>query len=325
VIAIIAVLIALLLPAVQKVRGAAARIQCANHLKQLDLACHSHHDAAQGLPAGRVNKSSNPTDQAYYGPWDGEGYVSFLVALFPYVEQDALYRLYRQGFDSGQELSRWPEGGRGAVQAQPITKVLRCPADALPGDGVYQYYAPGENASWPQGLYYGLTSYGANWGTQLFPGAPSSGIPLVKDGAFHFNTRTRLTDFADGTSQTILLGERSHHEPRMRLLHPTSPPNQNLAYRGRWAEGVAHTSRQPLEQINWKLPASLDAGAPAQGTPAWNDVYHKRTGAYGSEHSGGANLAFADGSVKFVSEKISLLTLRALSTKAGGEVVAEDY
>jgi prepilin-type N-terminal cleavage/methylation domain-containing protein len=151
VIAIIAVLISLLLPAVQKVRAAAQRTQCLNHLKQLALACHNHHDAAQGLPAGAVLKSSSPTTQAYFGPWDGETYSSYLVPLLPYVEQEALYRLYRQGADSGQSLAFWPEGGRGAVYAQPVSKVLRCPADALPGDGVHQRNAPGEIASFPQG------------------------------------------------------------------------------------------------------------------------------------------------------------------------------
>src|SRR5262249_26060705 len=147
----------------------AARMQCQNHLKQLALACHNHHDAAQGLPAGTVNKTSIPTQVSYYGPWDGEVYASYLIPLLPYVEQEALYRLYRQGKDSGQNLASWPEGGHGAVLAQPASKVLRCPADALPVDGVHQLLAPGENASYPQGAYYGLTSYGANWGTQQSP------------------------------------------------------------------------------------------------------------------------------------------------------------
>jgi prepilin-type N-terminal cleavage/methylation domain-containing protein/prepilin-type processing-associated H-X9-DG protein len=318
VIAIIAVLIGLLLPAVQKVRDAAARMQCQSHLKQLALACHNHHDATQGLPAGQAIPS-DPT--SYYGPWDGERYNSYLVPLFPYVEQEALYRLCRQGYDSFQDLNTWPEGGRGAVNAQPASKVLRCPADALPADGVYQQYAPGE-AGFPQGQYWGLTSYGANWGTQQYPEGVS---PLLKDGVFHINTRTRLTDISDGTSQTILLGERSHNELRWRLMYPATPWKQNLAYRGWWASGLYWTSRQPFEQLNWKLPASLDAGAPDQYTPAWSDLVIKRAAVYGSEHSGGANLAFADGSVKFVSQQISLLTLRNLSTKADGEIIAEDY
>src|SRR5262249_17860687 len=153
-------------------------------------------------------------------------------------------------------------------------KVLRCPADALPADGAYQFYAPGENASYPQGIFYGLTSYGANWGTQQTP-IHLVGT-LVKDGVFHYNTRTRLTDISDGTSQTILLGEPPTHEPRWPPLWPDRPQNQNFLFWGKWVTGLTNTSRQPFEQLNWKLPASLDAGAPALGSPAWLDLYWKR-------------------------------------------------
>src|SRR5262245_19521918 len=269
VIAIVGLFIALLVPAVQKVRAAAARSECANNLKQIALACHSHHDAQDGLPAGQVRKSVNPTIQAWYGPWDGEEYPSYLVVLLPYLEQEALYGLYRQGIDTDQNLSDWPAGGRGAVFAQPAGKVLRCPVDTLPPDGVYQLFAPGENALYPQGQYFGLSSYGANWGTQLFPGSAST--PLKKDGPFHVNTRTRLTEFVDGTSQTILLGERSHFEPRWRLLYPTSytPGEQDFASWGRWSNGLEFTSRQPLElplRLELRFGFSFGGNTPASVT-----------------------------------------------------------
>src|SRR5262249_24953232 len=109
------------------------------------------------------------------------------------------------------------------------------------------------------------------------------------------------------------------NEPRWRLLFPTVPKNQNLVRWGWWVNGREYTERQPLEQMNWKLPASLDTSVPASTDPAWSSLFYKRLNVYGSEHPGGCNLAFADGSVKFVSDTTSLLTLSSLSTKATGD------
>jgi prepilin-type processing-associated H-X9-DG protein len=148
------------------------------------------------------------------------------------------------------------------------------------------------------------------------------GVPFQYAGAADRLRRRHLPDHPAGRAlppRATLATPLPHQppEPELRRLGP--------AVWAQWVSGQNHSSRQPLEQINWRLPASLDAGAPRQNSPAWNDLFYKRTGVYGSEHTGGANLAFADGSVKFVSETISLLTLRSLSTKNGGEPVAEEY
>ena len=305
VIAIIAVLIGLLLPAVQKVRAAAARAQCSNNLKQLALACHSYDAMRKGYPA--MTASANPSLS--------ERYVGYLVPLFPYLEQDAFFRLYQQGTVTGQDLSRWPEGGRGAIRAQSVGKVIRCPADALSPDGVYQDFAPGENASYPQGILYGLTSYGANMG------ANTSSV----GGAVENTIRIQQTSVTDGTSQTILFGERSTNEPLWRTMYVSDPSRQNFAYRSSWPQGLNFNGRRALVEINWRLPGSLDAVPPPQSGAVWQDLFDKRVSAYGSEHPGGANLAFCDGSVRFIPNSLSIVTLIALSTRAAGDIVAEDY
>jgi prepilin-type N-terminal cleavage/methylation domain-containing protein/prepilin-type processing-associated H-X9-DG protein len=320
VIAIIGVLIGLLLPAVQKVRAAAARIQCSNNLHQIALALHNHHDTFQCFPAGDAWKPQNPDQVNRLGAWDGEMYRSWWKPTFPYLEQEAISRMFSEALTNGKGVYSWPATGRGAVTAQPVSKVLRCPADVLSADGVHQLYSPTE---WPpEGAYAGLSSYGANWGYQQAPPFPQ---PLVKDGVFSFNTKTRLTDITDGTSNTLLVGERSHRDDRWKVMYPGYPGYQNLAAQAWWYPGLDYTGRWPLERINWKLPEWVESTPPDFTGPVWLDLYWKRLGVYGSEHPGGANLAFADGSVKFVSENISLLTLQVLSTKAGGEVIAEDF
>jgi prepilin-type N-terminal cleavage/methylation domain-containing protein/prepilin-type processing-associated H-X9-DG protein len=306
VIAIIAALIGLLLQAVQKVREAAARAKCQNNLKQLALAAHNFHDANQCFPAGSVANSDD-----YYGPWSGPKYPSVVLPLLPYLEQQSVYTAW---YAAERTDPQGPNlGGRSAPAAAAVPTLV-CPSDALPSPPVYEAIPPGQSPFFPDGLYQGVTSYGANFGTQPPPSPPT---PLVKDGVFHYNSKTQLTDITDGTSATILFGEGSHFEPRWQTFLRS---NTDLDSRSAWYTLLAVT-RQPLERINYMLPATL----PARGTPAWNDLYYKRQYAYGSQHPGGANLALADGSVRFVSETITLVTLSALSTRSGGEVISADY
>jgi prepilin-type N-terminal cleavage/methylation domain-containing protein len=115
VIAIIAVLIGLLLPAVQKVRAAAARVQCANNLKQIGLACHNYHDANEGFPT--------QSNSALDGTW--------VLQLAPFFEQDPLCQQWSAAVGSNPSFAQLVKGGPNSLQAT-VLKILVCPADALP-------------------------------------------------------------------------------------------------------------------------------------------------------------------------------------------------
>jgi prepilin-type N-terminal cleavage/methylation domain-containing protein len=124
VIAIIAVLIGLLLPAVQKVRAAAARMQCQNNLKQIGLACHNHHDANQAFP----------TQNNSVGIW--------VVQLSPFLEQGPFYQQWLATLKTSNPYQPEAKGGPNSLQATVI-KTLICPADALPTPPIVQIFAPG--------------------------------------------------------------------------------------------------------------------------------------------------------------------------------------
>jgi prepilin-type N-terminal cleavage/methylation domain-containing protein/prepilin-type processing-associated H-X9-DG protein len=305
VIAIIGVLIALLLPAVQKAREAANRTRCGNNLKQLALAAHQHHDAKGKFPNGLHTVETTDGRYANGTCWE--------VELLPYFEQDNLknrwdYNDYRNNVARGMD----------ATTAQ-VLQVLLCPSDPLPDDVVY-YSADGfPKYAYAKG-YYGMHSYGGNAGTRSLP--PSS---VTRDGIFFQDSSIRLADVLDGASNTFLFGERSHADPVFDNMTSIYEPDfYPLAHWGKWA-AVFATSGGSLGQrflstpvpINYRVPAGISLDAFQGPTGAENN----RLCAFGSGHPGGANFAFADGSVRFLSETIPLDTLQALSTRAGGEVV----
>jgi prepilin-type N-terminal cleavage/methylation domain-containing protein/prepilin-type processing-associated H-X9-DG protein len=331
VIAIIAILIGLLLPAVQKVREAAARMSCQNNLKQLALAAHDYHATTGNFPAGDVFTYGNPTPpwaapyQAWFGPWSSsETYTSWTFPLMPYLEQNNLSSAWQAAKQFPVGKGSPYDGGPDALSAKVI-KPLLCPSDTLPDR--FEFYAPGQYSFYPLGLWIGVASYGANWGTQSPPNYPT---PMVKDGMFHYNLLVRIADVTDGTSSTILLGERLFDEPLWPSFWPDgNPSSPNTVYPAtqlqywRWDQGIAgDMSNLALVQINYRFPSSFQTNPPKKNSPAWNDALNKRLTAYGSRHSGGCNLAFTDGSVHFVSDGLDLITLNALSTRAGGEVIA---
>ncbi|MCI0457368.1 MAG: DUF1559 domain-containing protein [Gemmataceae bacterium] len=289
VIAIIAILIGLLLPAVQKVREAAARAQCQNHLKQLGLAVHAYHDVYKFLPRNR-----NPNTLGY--DRIGRAY-SWFTQILPFLEQGALYTQGQFGSATPPTLD-----ANAAVVSKSIA-VLFCPADDADGQ------SPSSNRADVRGLPLGLTNYrgvsGSNWAWGKFPNNTAFGNNGLDAGNGIFyradgTNKLTLASITDGTSNTFLAGE---DVPRLNIFCDWVHANH--------ANGTC--AIPPNTAI---LPQYTGTGyAPGD----WQNVYSFR-----SRHTGGLQFANADGSVRFVSDSISLTTYRALATIRGNEIPGND-
>ncbi len=303
VIAIIAVLIGLLLPAVQKVREAAARTQCANNLKQIALAAHNYEGSHGKFPTGaRPSGTVNGVPTLGTNVW---------VELLPDFEQGNL----RQNWDDADNRNN-VKGGRDATQAQ-VVKILLCPSDRLPDPVWEQLPAIYPVPPWSCG-FYGMSSYGGNAGTRsVLTGGPPDLPRLSKDGVFYVGSNVHVADIKDGLSNTLFFGERFHYDSEYEIQRPVVRPDfPPMAGWGRWGfvanQGASgNISLSTPQQINYRVPKDGDFS-----------TLEDRACVFGSGHTGGANFAFADGSVRFLRDSTSLLTLQALSTRDKGEVIA---
>jgi prepilin-type N-terminal cleavage/methylation domain-containing protein/prepilin-type processing-associated H-X9-DG protein len=301
VIAIIAILIGLLLPAVQKVRDAAARMSCSNNLHQISLAAHEFHDVNQRFPAGINLPISNQSGAVFPSnflvksgkitqPPEGPLFKSWPEALLPYLEQDSIYK------DLNFTVREYGNCNGPNSTGALVLKVVLGPADPMP---------PGNQSIYINKYYFGMNSYGANAGTRSW-----YVYSMTTDGVFWINSQVRIADIHDGTSNTFLFGERFHYDPAY----------TDIATLGGWAWANFLAPQDYLLStavpLNFKLPPGTQTGPP-------NYPEDDRVCAFGSGHTGGANFAFADGSVHFVSNQTggNLVFYQALSTREGQEVV----
>jgi prepilin-type N-terminal cleavage/methylation domain-containing protein/prepilin-type processing-associated H-X9-DG protein len=306
VIAIIAILIGLLLPAVQKVRGAALRMQCSNNLKQIGLAAMNYEGTYQSFPSGcNVPQNSQGVTggltggQAnFFGPApDPSHFISWAEALFPYLEQQNLYNTLNLNRNQYSNLAT-----NNAAPGAQWFKTLVCPADALPNPPVVVGFS---------GYYFGIMSYGGIAGTvsTFWPN-------VTKDGIFYVNSYTRIADVIDGTSLTMFFAERYHRDPNWTAA---AGGGADITTYGGWVWTNGYAGEDltlgTSVPINWMIPPGQTGFA----------VTDPRLNAIGSGHTGGANVCFADGSVKFLADNTDLGVLQAAGTRAKREVYTPSW
>ena len=297
VIAIIAVLIGLLLPAVQKVREAAARLSCTNNSKQIGLGLHNYHDANSAFPPSYT--ASVPYADGATDTTAGWGWASYIL---PHVEQDNLFR---------QLNLKLPV--QNSVAIQTVLKSYLCPSDLVPPAAFAVPDAFGTTIALAAPASYAACTGGDESGT-----TDATGL-----GIFYRNSRTRLADVTDGTSSTILIGERSWG-------------NANGIWAGAINAGVCRRGKQ--NPCPGSGAASYPASVLVQAHSHLNNATSDTDGGlddFSSRHTGGSNFVFADGSVRFLrsvpgdnadgSFTAAGVILQALGTRANGEVVPSEY
>jgi prepilin-type N-terminal cleavage/methylation domain-containing protein/prepilin-type processing-associated H-X9-DG protein len=290
VIAIIAILIGLLLPAVQKVREAAARAKCTNNLKQLGLATHSYHDTNDKLPYATIDKQPNETATSW---------VTGLNLVLPYLEQDAIAKRWDPKLPRNSEVDSDGDGFTNAMLQQMLVPTYVCPSMTPPtgplGGTENRAYCSYLFSSGTQDVT--LHAYPPSTGEAAYDGMV---LPRKRD--VPINRPVSIVHVADGASNTFLAGETD--------FKPMGRPSTLMG--GVWAYGY----------IGY-----------AWGTTFHPFNMHNHTttpyGAFRSEHCGGGNFLFGDGSVRFVRESINRVengfnVYQALSTRSGGETVSND-
>ena len=343
VIAIIGILIALLLPAVQQAREAARRTQCRNNLKQLALAAHNFEDVYKAFPYGMLrNQTQNAAELANGCEQFPQPFPEFANTtttppsqprryamhhqLLPYMEQSPLWDRWDQINFNNNQKERRPDGTYGPdwvgdffmKQAPPY---LICPSN--PAGPRNDAINPANSGRYALTSYMGCAGFRAypkcNGCTAARPGHcfhPTFN-PKQLAGMFHQNERIKIRDCTDGTSNTILMGERHIYDPVFDTQ--TSSPDRIADWGWVWFGAQGDAFLATGVKINFRLPAnfdSLDAGTKQL-------LFDDRINAMGSGHTGGCHVSMTDGAVRFLSENISSIVFVTLGSRANSDIAGE--
>jgi prepilin-type N-terminal cleavage/methylation domain-containing protein/prepilin-type processing-associated H-X9-DG protein len=346
VIAIIAILVGLLLPAVQKVREAANRMKCQNNLKQLALACHNYHDTNGAFPPG---SALNPGwSNAISGGWTGTGgwawdQGSWMVYALPYIEQGNLYnQLVAQGLGKPNVDVITRACTAGVIPAYP--PLFRCPSDPFhQGDLPFYNYAANYGATNSTlnsacGNYNPFFSvYCPGWPGQSGNPSPNPALAglnftcdsngpnhgMFYEGATPQSAKIRMASVTDGTSNTILLGEILAGQSGAESFSCCNTTNYNTTnnLNRSWAS-FDNGEESFLIPLNYYCKTyEVDGCSGNCPDPAVNPWNWAVCSGYKSYHTSGVNFAFVDGSVHFINQNVDQVTLIKLSERADGGVV----
>ena len=284
VITIIGILIALLLPAVQAAREAARRMQCSNNLRQLGVGLHNYHVTHRVFPSGLCE-----------GPGGNMGHWGWSAFILPFIEQRAAEELIDYNFDHNLDCQQNWVAGRTFIPtyqcpSAPENELITC-CQHIVGAGTG--FTDEQDAA--------ETNYSAIASNTVLPDTrydPGAGVMFV-------NSKVRIADVLDGTSQTLLVGECDYDQDDPMRDNSTYCPNRQCVIGRQWASYNVITTYNGINS-----GTDVGVGGNTAGV-----------GGVESHHPGGANFTFADAHVSFLSETINQLVLDALTTRQGGEII----
>ncbi len=350
VIAIIAVMVALLLPAVQGAREAGRRAQCSNNLKQIGLALASYESAARSYPPGAIyHNAGDGGPNGCSGLHALRAFGAFAMIL-PQMEQSAAYNAINFNLAAGGPRGLWGGLPAGAINSTGLgfrVSAYVCPSDAP------------QTPSIGDGNAYSQTSYvpsGGTWNVVAYYSGPDCWQQDAGNGAFDDATSYQPGSFTDGLSQTLFVGEtarfRNEPDPQMNqwsrpgyypvstAFDPTGKTvrPQGFAFEVPRINALMMAGDYPGGSAGPGISGGSPGANPLPPGTAWPDTsdykgwlqnlpLYKEYGQWGfrSQHPGGAMFLSGDGSVKFLKDSIDLATFRALGTRAGWEVVGAEY
>ena len=327
VIAIIGVLVGLLLPAVQKVREAAARMSCSNNLKQIGLALHNYHDTNLYLPPWAFDFTYNPNPSNPLGP-QTQGH-SALTLILPYLEQENVVRIAHPEF-SVIDPANWPPNWGTSIAGATTIKVYLCPSApsrtidyapyfvslGLPNRG--PFILGGTDYAIVRGLHPNFTNACAPASPADASGDMGVGVMGVRgymSPSGLTQGKVKLTDISDGTSNTIMVGEDAGRHQVYANGVPVSP---NAPGQAGWTLNAGWADYNTYIRVRGYSGDGLvrDGGCCVINCNNVNQFY--------GFHSGGLNVLLGDGHVQFLQQSIAPGVLAAMVTRAGGEVFTQN-